>query len=128
MNGKIKQVVVLRRDLKMGAGKASAQAAHASLGCLIGPELLQTGYAISFNQLVKDWINSGQKKVCLRVNSEEELLKLEIEVRENTKIPYSIIQDSGKTKFHGVPTYTAIGIGPGYEDDIDKLTKHLKLY
>lgn len=123
----IKQVIVLRKDLKMGVGKAAAQAAHASLGCLMNTEILRADF-VGFGPNILKWMESGQKKVCLRVESEEELLKIYKKVKDDTNIPYSLIEDSGKTEFHGVSTITALGIGPGYEDEIDELTKHLKLY
>lgn len=123
----LKQVILLRKDLKMGAGKAAAQAAHASLGCLINSEVLRADF-VGFDPTILKWMESGQKKVCLRVDSEEELLKVYKKIKNDTNIPYSLIEDSGKTEFHGISTITALGIGPGYEDDIDELTKHLKLY
>ena len=45
----------------------------------------------------------------------------------NSCIPCSIIRDSGFTEFNGVPTLTAVAIGPDYPEVIDPLTKHLKL-
>ena len=38
-----------------------------------------------------------------------------------------MIVDAGLTEFNGVPTKTCIAIGPANPDDIDEITKHLKL-
>jgi len=60
------------------------------------------------------------------VNSEAELLDL----RDKAKaagILHAIIQDAGKTEFHGVPTYTVVAIGPVWSDEIDPITGHLPL-
>ena len=123
INNVYKQAIILRKDLKMGAGKSAVQAAHASLGCFIKTD----GLPINFNKISKDWINTGQKKVCLKVNSEEELLVLHKKIKESG-IAFSLITDSGLTEFHGIPTITALGVGPAQDSDIDDLTKHLKLY
>jgi PTH2 family peptidyl-tRNA hydrolase len=39
----------------------------------------------------------------------------------------ALIQDAGLTEFGGVPTYTALAIGPDEEAKVDELTKDLKL-
>lgn len=40
----------------------------------------------------------------------------------------NLITDSGLTEFGGVPTKTVCAIGPDYDEKIDKITGHLKLY
>jgi len=42
-------------------------------------------------------------------------------------LPCSLIQDAGFTEFNGVPTYTAVAIGPAQATEIDKITGLLKL-
>jgi PTH2 family peptidyl-tRNA hydrolase len=66
------------------------------------------------------------KKICVSVNSEQELLDLHKAAVE-AKIINSLIQDSGLTEFGGVPTYTTVAIGPDFEEKIDAITKHLPL-
>lgn len=39
-----------------------------------------------------------------------------------------LVTDSGKTEFDGVPTHTAIAIGPNQVEQIDAITGGLKLY
>jgi PTH2 family peptidyl-tRNA hydrolase len=39
-----------------------------------------------------------------------------------------LVQDAGLTEFGGVPTYTAVAIGPDYDDRIDPVTGDLELY
>ena len=60
-------------------------------------------------------------KVCLQVNSEDELLAhhqkaLELGLRSH------LIRDSGRTEFGGVPTLTACAIGPDDAVKIDAVT------
>ena len=76
---------------------------------------------------VVEWLEGKYTKVCLQVDSEEELTQLIAQARE-AKLPCSLIVDSGLTEFHGVPTITCGAIGPAYPDQIDRITSHLKLY
>lgn len=111
----MKQVIIMRTDLKMGKGKIAAQACHASLNC----------YKNADKSRLRAWELSGQKKVVLKVSSEKELLELNSIVKE-TNLPHSLITDAGHTQIEP-STRTCLGIGPGSDEEIDKLTGHLKL-
>lgn len=119
----MKQIICIRKDLKMRRGKEIAQGAHASTKFLI--DLLQKGK--SLNEKQQEWINNGSKKVCVKVDSEEELLSLFNEAKEKG-ITVALIRDSGLTEFNGVPTLTALAIGPDKDDLIDSVTGKLSLY
>ena len=131
----VKQIIVMRKDLNMRKGKIAAQASHASLGALL--QLFNktqngdtTNYSIDFekNSFLYEWLNGIFTKICLSVESEEELLSIyETIKKERQDIPCVLITDCGLTEFHGVPTNTCIGIGPFWSEDIDVYTKHLKL-
>lgn len=133
--GNVKQIIVMRKDLNMRKGKIAAQASHASLGALL--QLFNktqngdtTNYSIDFekNSYLNEWLNGIFTKICLSVESEEELLSIyETIKKERQDIPCVLITDCGLTEFHGVPTNTCIGIGPFWSEDIDVYTKHLKL-
>lgn len=114
---KLKQVIVIRHDLKMRTGKAIAQGAHASMAVVL--ENLE-------NSLVKEWLSGLFTKICVRVNSEEELLEIYQKAKDKNLL-VSLITDSGLTEFHGVPTKTCIAIGPALSSDLDDVTGHLKL-
>lgn len=118
-----KQVIVVRRDLKMRRGKEIAQGAHASMAFLL--EHFQNGTKPS--KIEKDWANTGQAKICVRVDSEKELEDLHI-LAKSLKVKSFIITDSGKTEFNGVPTKTVLAIGPDHKDVIDIITGNLDLY
>src|SRR3982751_602769 len=66
-----KQVIVMRRDLRMRRGKEIAQGAHASLMWL-ALRIRQPGY--TFTEAERRWLDGAFTKVCVRVDSEEELL------------------------------------------------------
>lgn len=119
----IKQVIVIRRDLKMRRGKEIAQGSHASMAFL--SEIIQEGLPLTEPQ--KAWLFGSFAKVCLQVEGEAELLELHHKALQSG-LTSKIIQDSGKTEFHGQPTYTALAVGPDYSEKIDTITGHLKLY
>lgn len=139
-----KQVIVVRKDLNMRRGKEIAQASHASMAFMTkglkeldGASILRAAlntdkrgdyrFSVTLSQVELDWIKSSFKKVTLQVNSEEELLEIERKAKE-AGLEVHMITDSGLTEFNGVPTRTCLAIGPDYEDKIDAITKHLKLY
>lgn len=123
----IKQVIVIRKDLKMRRGKEIAQGAHASLAFLTRRIRNQAISLWEISPVEQYWIDSSFKKVCLQVDSEAELLQIEGEAAR-AGLEVNLIQDSGLTEFGGVPTYTCLAIGPDYAEKIDKITSKLKLY
>jgi PTH2 family peptidyl-tRNA hydrolase len=123
-----KQVIILRKDLNMRKGKLVAQGAHASMGAILslckqdGNKLI-----LEMDDRTEPWLTGRFKKICVYVNSEEELLQIYNTALTNGLV-CSIIKDSGLTEFHGVPTLTAVAVGPDKEDRIDEVTKHLPLF
>lgn len=125
----IKQVIVMRADLNMRKGKMIAQGAHASMSFLVNrikDGILNTEHGHLFYRVELDWINGNFVKICVKVNSEQELLKIKEEA-ENAGLDCYLITDSGLTEFKGIPTNTCLAIGPDYSDKIDKITGHLTL-
>lgn len=124
-----KQVIVIRKDLKMRRGKEVAQGCHASLSFLtkncdyVNSNIIQNEIS---NEAI-DWLNGSFKKVCVQVESEQELLDIYNKAKEQ-KLEVHLITDSGHTEFNGIPTRTCLAIGPNYSDAIDNVTGHLKLY
>jgi peptidyl-tRNA hydrolase, PTH2 family len=120
-----KQVIVIRKDLKMRRGKEIAQACHASIAFLT--RQLQLSNKCKLSAAAKEWIESGFTKICLCVNNEQELLDIYNQAK-NAMLETHLIIDSGKTEFNGVPTKTCISIGPDEASRIDAITKNLTLY
>lgn len=115
--GQLKQIIVLRTDLKMQRGKEIAQGAHASMGAYL---------AYRRNPFVRMWLDGLFTKVAVGIGSEEELFALHNHAIASG-LPCCLIQDSGLTQFKGVKTYTAVAIGPGDPETVKALTQHLKL-
>ena len=78
------------------------------------------------NTLLKKWKDCGQRKVVLKVDSEQELLELMKRAKQSGLISV-VIQDAGRTQVES-GTRTVGGIGPARGDLIDQVTGHLKLY
>lgn len=107
----IKQVIVMRHDLKMRRGKQIAQGAHASMSFLT--RKLQNKLSISmddFSPNEQTWITGSFAKVCVRCNSEQELMAIHDKSIE-LGLEVHRITDIGRTEFHGQPTRTCLAIG-----------------
>ena len=127
----VKQVIVVRKDLNMPAGKLAAQVSHASTGAFLkhfnnlGGTLTPKDKK-SYGNNVHPWLTNEFTKICLKVDSEAELLEVYKKCLEEG-IPSSLIKDAGHTVFNE-PTLTCLGIGPFQSDKIDEITGDLKLY
>lgn len=129
-----KQVIAVRKDLKMRKGKLAAQVAHASMAVVLDmmskkvmfDRLEDWRLLMSRDSAIYKWLNGPFVKIVVGVESEEELLGLSNSA-EKASVPYSLIKDHGRTEFHGVPTFTAIAVGPDKPEKIDEITGHLKL-
>jgi PTH2 family peptidyl-tRNA hydrolase len=119
----IKQVIVMRKDLKMRRGKEIAQGSHASMAFLVKKTVQGKGFTLS----EMEWMKGLFTKVCVRVDSEEELLKI-VDLATAAGLQAELITDSGKTEFSGIPTNTCAAIGPDEAGRVDKITGHLELY
>jgi peptidyl-tRNA hydrolase, PTH2 family len=130
--GDVKQVIVIRRDLKMRRGKEIAQGAHASsawLAFMVAENIdAVTGSAtVTIDANARVWITTSFRKITLQVQSEEELLELHKQAL-GRGLRSHLITDSGRTEFGGVPTVTALAIGPDLATHIDEITGHLTIY
>lgn len=114
---KMKQILVMRKDLNMRKGKLIAQGAHASLKATL--ENLE-------HANIKTWLEGSFTKIAVGVDSEEELLSV-LEKSKSHNLITALIVDSGRTEFNGVPTITCIAVGPASHDELQEITGHLKL-
>jgi PTH2 family peptidyl-tRNA hydrolase len=141
-----KQVIVMRKDLKMRKGKMIAQGAHASMLAILKEMYLEKEFIdpvkewVLHTNTIKDplheWLAGRFTKITVGVMSEDELFEIYEKALSvegmytgtiRIKMPCAIIQDSGKTEFHGIPTYTCAAIGPWWVDEIDDITGGLPL-
>jgi len=123
----VKQVIVIRRDLKMRRGKEISQGSHAAMMWL-SERLRRFMYGNPhLTEEEMEWMAGTFTKITLQVDSEEALLEIFNKARDKGLTAF-LVTDSGKTEFDGVPTITALAIGPHEAEKIDEITKDLKLY
>jgi len=127
-----KQVIVIRRDLRMRRGKEIAQGAHASMAWLrqrvmplVTPAALPD--QVKFSAAERMWLEGSLRKVTVKVGSEADLLAVYQKAIEAGLVAH-LITDRGLTEFGGVPTRTCLAVGPDYDDLIDPVTGDLELY
>ncbi len=127
-----KQVIVIRRDLGMRRGKEIAQGAHAAMAWLTDrlahlsswPEEL---FAVHLSEAQRSWISGSFTKVTCQVASLEELEEVH-QKAVSAGVMCHVITDAGFTEFSGVPTVTALAVGPDWAQAVDQVTGNLKLY
>ncbi len=115
---KYKQVIAVRTDLGMSKGKIAVQVAHGAVSAAENTR-------VSHQEVFRSWFREGQKKVVVRVASEDDLLELR-RLAVLHGLPYALIRDAGMTELPP-GTMTVIGIGPAKSEDVDKVTGDLKL-
>ena len=98
-----KQVIVIRRDLRMRRGKEIAQGAHASMAWLrqrVMPLLTSAGAVeqVEFSSAERDWLEGSFRKVTLKVGSEAELLAVYEKAIDAGLLVY-LVTDRGLTAF-----------------------------
>ena len=121
MTDKVKQMLVLRKDLNLSKGRLVTQGAHASIAFLT--DLIKEYNPLQLTEVQKEWVYGTFFKVCVGVDSEKELLDIGYNaVMLGLSVKY-IEETTGFDK----PTVTCIAIGPDYSSKIDPVTKHLKL-
>jgi peptidyl-tRNA hydrolase, PTH2 family len=111
----VKQIIVVNESLKLPRGKLAAQVAHAAVAAFVEASA----------EAKRIWLAQGMPKVVLHGESADELKQLE-EAAQERGIPVCLITDAGKTV---VPagTITCLGLGPALENELDELTRDLKL-
>ena len=131
-------MIVIRSDLGMRRGKEVAQGAHAAMAWLT-IRLCDSGFLWSFDETeVRSesaefsaaevaWMQGSFTKIACRVRSEAELLDLHA-AATSAGLEAHLITDAGRTEFGGVPTHTALAIGPDLAERIDPVTGGLELY
>lgn len=129
----VKQVIVIRKDLNMRRGKEIAQGSHASMAWMA--EMLRDANlrdkfepsCVLLSSEQKEWLRGAFTKICVQVNSEEELRQVHENAQRSGLISHLII-DNGATEFNGVKTPTCCAIGPHQSEKFEGITTHLKLY
>lgn len=111
-------VLVIRGELRLTAGKAAVQVAHAAVMLVdqaTGPHRVELDH----------WRHQGQKKIGLVAPTLDDLERIE-RVARSRGISTAWVMDAGLTE---VPpgTITCLGLGPALASDVDPITGALPL-
>ena len=114
-----KMVLVVRQDLKMGKGKAAAQCCHATLAAYKQarrkcPDTLRV------------WESSGQPKITLKCDTEEELMLLLARARSLGLVSY-VVADAGRTQI-AAGSHTVLAVGPAPGSVVDQVIRDERDY
>jgi len=112
----MKQVLLMRTDLKMSPGKLAAQAAHAAVKAA----------EVAPRKDLDEWNTNGCTKIVLAIDSEVAAIDF-YKAAVAAYLPVSLICDEGRTEVRP-GTVTGVGIGPAPDGHIDAITGHLELY
>lgn len=110
-----KQVILVRKDLKLSKGKLGVQSSHASVEATLKSD----------PNKVSNWQKQGMKKVILKVDDEDELLRYK-KLADKSKLVNYLVRDAGKTEIKS-GTKTALAIGPDEVTKIDEVSGDLKM-
>ena len=106
----------------MSPGKIASQAGHAFLGAFLR---CKDGFVLA--RYHKDFPQSPGTKVCLSARTLDQLLRTE-QAAQAAGLPIFRVLDSGcENFFGGQPVITALGIGPATKEQIQGITRKLKL-
>lgn len=125
-----KQLIIVRKDLNMPAGKLASQVAHASVNALLSqnkPTDPSTPRQTINTPAAIEWLNGDHAKVVLQTQNEDTLQAC-YDLAKSLGFPVSKIIDNGTTIFNNVETFTCIAIGPEYTEKLNSAFSHLKLY
>ena len=114
----MKMVLVIRGELRLTAGKAAVQVAHAAVTLAQETEKRSP-------EAYRSWAAAGQKKIALVAPTLQDLESIARKARSEG-IPWVLVEDAGFTE---VPpgTKTCLGLGPAPAAELDPLTGHLPL-
>ena len=111
--------LIVRKDLKLSAGKLAVQCSHAAVNCSLTAKKTEP-------RLMERWQSNGGRKICLAINDLESL-KLLMGKSKSAGLITHLINDAGHTELPP-GTITVLGIGPAPKSSIDALTSELKPY
>ena len=114
-----KLVIAVREDLKLSPGKLAAQVGHAAVDCVLTTRARNMKW-------FRNWHSEGQKKVVVKVTELEDLYSLK-ETAKRNQLAVALITDAGLTELP-TGTVTCLGVGPGPDKIVDRVTGNLTLF
>lgn len=113
-----KMVLVVRGELRLTAGKAAVQVAHAAVMLTLQAQKRSP-------DLLRRWLDQGQKKIAVVTPTLDSMVEIQ-QRASRAGIPTAWVEDAGFTE---VPpgTRTCLGVGPAPTFELDRITGDLPL-
>ena len=127
---KLKQVILIRRDLKLRRAAMAALAAKASCAFLLDNDESSRGdeLSVSLTRQEAEWLRGASTRIVLGVASESALNSMIAKAESAGLLCYTTeghVKDEQEED--ELPQIVAAAIGPDDSDVIDQLTGNLKL-
>jgi len=125
MTSKLKQAIVIRKDLKLKKSVVAALAAKASMEFIIDNNEDESGtfLKVELTPLEKEWLYGAGTRIILGAPSENALKKMQLKSDISGILCYAI----SETNNLGSEDLVCIALGPDESEKIDQLTGNLKL-
>lgn len=135
---KVKQIIVINKELGMSPGQVSAQVAHAAMLFLCNrlkfdlcsipaTRMILPGRALAdFSENERFWLEESFTKVVVKVKNTTQLL----EVYENAKaagLEAHLMDEEDYIDGFPGKVYTALAVGPAPSNVLKPITGHLRL-
>lgn len=129
MKREIKQIILLRRDMKLRRAEAAALASKASMAFILeGDESDQSGSVkVTLSGIEAEWMLGTSTRIILGVSSEETMRKLLLKAEFQGVSTYEITGSSSGKVDEGIQLIAA-ALGPDDSDKLDLITGNLKLF
>lgn len=129
MKRELKQVILLRRDMRLRRAEAAALASKASMAFIVeGDESDQSGSVkVTLSGIEAEWMLGTSTRIILGVTSEDAMRKLLLKAELQGVSTYEIMGSSSGKVDEGVQLIAA-SLGPDDSDKLDLITGNLKLF
>ena len=132
---RVKQVIVVRKDLKMSTGEVAEKVTDAALKIFFDRIAKWTTNVTINNTIIlegmtspiKKWVDGNSAKNILSCNTENDIMTL-ADKAKNLNIPFAISFDNTFNTFNDTTTPLCIALGPDYDDKIDPLIRECEVY
>jgi len=121
VSDRIKQVIIVRKDLRLKRAMLAALVSRASMEFLVSNNISKNPeeFKVEITRIESDWLGNGSSRIVLSAPSESFLRSLAFKAEMLGIASYSVSANSDSVD--------AISLGPDESDKIDEITGNLKL-
>lgn len=121
----VKQVIVVRKDLRMRRGKVASYVAHVASKFLVENNEAERGdeLHVKLSPSEAEWLRGPSTRIVLGAPSEEAMKSIIFKAEMAGIDVHSV---SGRTKQEEEKTVICVALGPDESNLIDQITGHLK--